>query len=285
MAKKKVTYAITRGMLGADVARLQHTLNTTQGESLTADGVYGLMTFNAIRRLQGKFGLTADGQCAGDTLKKARDLGYPAVEFDVGDGNDDFNWPKKPSSSKLKQPTAAITQSLFGTFDFQHSPIPANPQRIRILGGWVSSNIVTVTVPQLVGVPVPISDAHAVPSDGKIQCHKKAKDKILALFAAWDAAGLTPKILTWYGCFNARLKRGTVNPVPENLSNHSWGSAFDITAKQNWLGDLPAVMGQRGCVRELVSAAVDMGVYWGGHFGSPDAIKNRDGMHFEIAEA
>jgi peptidoglycan hydrolase-like protein with peptidoglycan-binding domain len=284
MAKKTITYDITRGMLGADVARLQQTLNATQGETLTADGVYGGQTFSAIKRLQEKSGLAADGQCKGQTLKKIRDLGYPAIEFQVGDGNDDLNWPKKPSSSKLKQPTAAITQGLFGSFEFEHTPVPDNPQKIKILHGWVSQNIITVTVPQLVGVPVPISDAHAVPSDGKVQCHKAAKQKILDLFSAWDSAGLTPKILTWYGCFNARLKRNTIDPVPENLSNHSWGSAFDINAKQNWLGQLPAVMGARGCVREFVSTAIDMGVYWGGHFGSPATIKSRDGMHFEIAK-
>src|SRR5262245_8522400 len=89
MAKKKVTYDIKRGMLGADVARLQKTLNATQGETLTADGVYGAMTVAAIKRLQVKEGLAQDGQCAGATLKKVRDLGYQAIEFDVGDGNDD----------------------------------------------------------------------------------------------------------------------------------------------------------------------------------------------------
>jgi peptidoglycan hydrolase-like protein with peptidoglycan-binding domain len=279
-----VTYDITRGMLGADVARLQKTLNDTQNETLTADGVYGVMTFDAIKRLQARFGLPVNGQCAGDTLKKVRDLGYPALEFNVDNDNKDKNWPKKPSSSKLRSPDSETSQEMFGTFSFQHTPTPDNPQKIRIQGNWVANNIVTVTVPQLIGVPVPINDAHAIPSDGKVQCHKKAKDKILALYAAWDQAGLTPKILTWYGCFNARLKRNTINPVPANLSNHSWGAAFDINAKQNWIGELPAVMGARGCVREFVSIAIDMGVYWGGHFGSAETINKRDGMHFEIAE-
>jgi hypothetical protein len=284
MAFKTVTYDITRGMLGADVARLQKTLNASEGESLVADGVYGVKTFEAIKRLQAKFNLPLNGQCAGNTLKKVRDIGYPAVEFKVGEGNDSPNWPKKPSSTKLKQPNFEITQAMFGKFTFKHTPTPDNPQKIKILGDWVSKNIVTITVPQLVGVPVPINDAHAIPCDGKIQCHKLAKPKILALYAAWEEAGLIPKILTWYGCFNARLKRGTIQPIPKNLSNHSWGSAFDITAKQNWLGDLPAIMGQRGCVREFVSIAIDMGVYWGGHFGAESSISSRDGMHFEIAE-
>lgn len=283
MAKTLVTYGLTRGLIGADVTRLQQFLVAELGEALVLDGVYGVRTFEAVNKFQARHGLAQDGQCKAETLRKARDRGYPAVEYLVGDGNDDMNWPKKPPPSLIKQPTAEITMGLFGQFSFQHTPTPGNPQKIHILGNWVSNNIRTVTIPQLVGVPIPVGAAHAVPSDGKIQCHKDASETLLKLFQAWEDAGLKPKILTWYGAFNARLKRGTINPIPENLSNHSWGSAFDINAKQNWIGDLPAIMGQRGCVREFVEIANALGVYWGGHFGSSTTIGKRDGMHFEIA--
>ena len=45
------------------------------------------------------------------------------------------------------------------------------------------------------------------------------------------------------------------------------------------LGAVPAVSGQRGSVRELVSAADSLGIFWGGHFNNP-----KDGMHFEITK-
>ena len=67
--------------------------------------------------------------------------------------------------------------------------------------------------------------------------------------------------------------------VPQ-LSNHSFGSAFDINATQNWLGDMPAICGQKGAVRELVEAANRCNFYWGGHYG-----ERKDGMHFEITRA
>ena len=39
----------------------------------------------------------------------------------------------------------------------------------------------------------------------------------------------------------------------------------------------PALLGEKGCVRELVPIAHDHGFYWGGHF------TRQDGMHFEVA--
>jgi hypothetical protein len=62
------------------------------------------------------------------------------------------------------------------------------------------------------------------------------------------------------------------------LSNHAFGSAFDINYDWNKLGAVPALAGQKGSVRELVSIAQENGFYWGGHF------ERLDGMHFEVAK-
>ena len=58
------------------------------------------------------------------------------------------------------------------------------------------------------------------------------------------------------------------------LSNHAFGTAFDINVQWNPLEALP---GRTGCVFELVPMAHRHGFYWGGHFS------RRDGMHFEVA--
>jgi hypothetical protein len=274
----KVTYDIVRGFIGADVARLQTLLNDNVDAGLVVDGVYGGGTFGAVKTFQQQHGLGVTGQCAGDTLKKARDLGFDAVEFDVVAGNSGAAFPRRPNPAVLPQPTAAITAGLFGTFAFAHAPMPKNPENIRILDDWQARNIVTITVPQLVGVPIQVDQGHAILSRGKVNCHKLAKDKILALFAAWADAGLANRILTWDGGFNARLKRGRKVAIPANLSNHSFGATFDINASLNPMGNTPVLMGGRGCVRELVGIANDLGFYWGGHFGQPP-----DGMHFEVS--
>jgi hypothetical protein len=93
-----------------------------------------------------------------------------------------------------------------------------------------------------------------------------------ALLEDWDRQGLLGLILTWDGDYYPRFIRGSRT----NLSNHSYGSAFDINREYNRLGATPALAGERGSVRELVQLANKHGFYWGGHYNH-----RKDGMHFE----
>jgi peptidoglycan hydrolase-like protein with peptidoglycan-binding domain len=271
----KITYDITRGFVGADVARLQKLLNDELAAGLVVDGDYGGKTFDAVKRFEAANGLPETGKCAGATLTKARDRGFAAVEFDVNASNSGTAFPPQPGG--LSSPSAGTTASMFGTFTFQAEPTPRDPEHIKILDDFVARNIVTITVPQLVGIPVDLRPANVVLSNGKVNCHRLAQGKILALFAAWESAGLINRILTWDGAFNARLKRGATRPTLANLSNHSFGSTFDINAGLNPQRRTPVLMGKRGCVRELVNIAARHDFFWGGFFGKVD------GMHFEVA--
>lgn len=62
------------------------------------------------------------------------------------------------------------------------------------------------------------------------------------------------------------------------LSNHAFGSAFDINAAWNKIGTPPALINQKGAVRDLVGIANENGFYSGWH------ITRRDGIHFEVAK-
>jgi len=65
----------------------------------------------------------------------------------------------------------------------------------------------------------------------------------------------------------------------KTLSNHAYGTAFDINAGWNPMGRTPPVVKKEGSVRRLVETANVYGFYWGGHY------PNRpDGMHFEAAK-
>jgi intein/homing endonuclease len=69
--------------------------------------------------------------------------------------------------------------------------------------------------------------------------------------------------------------------------SNSWGTAFDVNVPQNGLNKVPAMIGEIGCVRELVPIANECGFYWGGHFGKEvngKMVGRLDGMHFEIAK-
>jgi hypothetical protein len=107
-----------------------------------------------------------------------------------------------------------------------------------------------------------------------MRLNKRVAKQMLALWDAWDKAGLLPMILSYEGAYVPRLIRGSTT----SLSNHAYGSAFDINYHWNQLGATPAKAGAKGSVRELVPLAHKHGFYWGGNFA------RLDGMHFEVCK-
>src|SRR5262249_2094369 len=107
-----------------------------------------------------------------------------------------------------------------------------------------------------------------------MQFHRLAAGQLRRLWEAWGEAGLLDRVLSYGGSFVPRFVRGSKT----ELSNHSFGTAFDINVIWNQRGNMPAPVGQKGSVRELVPIANDLGFYWGGHWNNPD------GMHFEVAK-
>lgn len=177
------------------------------------------------------------------------------------------NWmPPAPDFPPLI--STADRQRVFGAFRFAPAPVPGNPEAIRILDNWAQENVVRVVIPQLVGV-------QGAPTDGAVWFHKKAIGQLLGLFEAWEKAGLIHLVETWAGSFVPRFIRGSRS----QLSNHAFGTAFDINAAWNGLGAQPAKVGMHGSVRELVPIASKYGFFWGGHYS-----RRRDGMHFEVAK-
>jgi hypothetical protein len=159
----------------------------------------------------------------------------------------------QPLSNKEKE-------KLFGGFKYN---ILENG-RIKILGDWQKRNITRVYLPQLKAVL-------GAPKDLKIYFHRLAASQLVSLFKELGDNGLIKYILTWDGSFVPRLMRGG-----KNLSNHAYGMAFDINARWNVLGRVPAEENKTGTVRPLIGLAEKYGFYWGGNFNRPD------GMHFEV---
>lgn len=251
--------------VGPDVRKWQIFL-TGLGYQMIVDGKFGPGTDRATKQFQQDHGLTADGEVGMFSYRKAIELGFNFSLTDPsGQEETSLSWPPKPNF-----PTLIGLQSrfaIFGRFDYQ--AIPNDPDgRIQILGNWEQENIVSVEIPSLRNVS-------GAPTNGRIRFHKKAVPQLQALFQAWDNEGLNPLIKTWGGSFYPRFVRGN----PTSLSNHSFGTAFDINVAWNGLNVIPPIVSKEGSVRKLVPLANQFGFYWGGHYNN-----RLDGMHFEVAK-
>jgi len=135
---------------------------------------------------------------------------------------------------------------------------------ITIDPNWIKENIATVELGVI----------------GKIRCHKKVKDRFVAMFKEiqekcpekLDEDLSDPDIdvtdtKTNGGCFAARHISFDVN---RSLSVHSFGGAIDLMPFTNQMGT------KGNMPQEIIDIADKHGFYWGGQF------KNRDDMHFQI---
>ena len=251
-------------MTGEDVERWQFFL-VGQGHQLEVNGNFGDATFKATRAFQAENHLGVDGAVGTNTLGRAMTLNFNPLEDPGAGPTSGAGFPSPPAFKPLV--STAERQQIFGKFEFVSAPVPSNPENIRITGTWERDNIVRVLVPQLIGV-------QGAGHEGAVRFHKSAVNQLLGLWKAWEDAHLLGRVLTWDGAFEPRFVRGSRSV----LSNHAFGTAFDINAALNPRGTRPPLVGQKGCVRELVGIANAHGFYWGGHFGSKP-----DGMHFEVA--
>ncbi|QHS59986.1 M15 family metallopeptidase [Chitinophaga agri] len=226
-----------------------------------ADGIFSQEVQLATMAFQRKHDLQPDGVVGNKTYGVAMQLGFDGI-VDDRDDKSGPDFPKPPAFKPLvsNDERAAV----FGRFSYESHPLPGNAENIRITDDWISRNIVMLSIPQLTNIK----------GSDRVQFHRKAGDQLVRLWQDWENAGLLPLILTWGGSFVPRFIRGS----RKTLSNHSFGSAFDINVAWNPLGAMPPLVGQKGSVRELVQIANGNGFYWGGHF------TRKDGMHFEIAQ-
>jgi peptidoglycan hydrolase-like protein with peptidoglycan-binding domain len=256
--------ALRVGMRGDRVLSWQSFLQGQGFDPGPIDAIFGRRTRKATIAFQQKFGLLEDGIAGRQTLLKAASLGLELIEEPADDitGSD---FPPRPGFRSLV--TTAQREALFGHFDYVPTPTRDDPQHVRILGTWQAENIVDVPIPQLrqtLGSKAPAT----------MQFHRLAAKQLQGVWKAWEAAKLIDRIISYDGAFNPRFARGS-NSI---LSNHAFGSAFDINAKYNACGARPALVGAKGSIRELVPIANKWGFFWGGHYQ-----RRLDGMHFEIA--
>jgi len=149
-------------------------------------------------------------------------------------------------------------ERLFGRFEYVAAPTAGNPEAIRVVGEW-KRNIVAVDIPQLVRL--------GLRKRPRVYAHRLVSEQLRGLWQAWEDEGVLGLVRSWNGSYAARFKRGSRSV----LSNHAFGTAFDINARWNRLGAVPALKGEVGSVRELVPVAASFHPHGttGGLFFSP----------------
>lgn len=261
---------LREGSRGTQVRAWQNFLIGQGLDPGAADGHFGPRTKSATIAFQQRQGLVSDGVAGNRTFGAAMLLGFQGVDEKEEDpANPDpwgINWPPPPDFSPIVGTSGR--QRVFGKFAFEADPTPENPERIKVTDDWADRNIGRIEVPQLAGVA-------GAPSSGRIWFYKAAQRQLADLWQAWEDEGLIDRVVNWAGSYVPRFIRGSRTV----LSNHAFGTAFDINTRENPLGAIPAAVGKQGSVRELVELANAHGFYWGGHFK-----RRPDGMHFEIAK-
>lgn len=255
---------LRKGMKTELVGDWQAFLRSLKLYQSTIDNDFGKKTHDATILFQNKYKLHSDGVVGPNTWSKAISLGFHLDIEDENTGTGSLNFPPKPDFPPLLSNTER--EKLFGTITFKPKPTPQNPEGITITNNFESINIVKVNLPQL-----------GIATNAKytsMRFHKDCAYQLQEFFKELEKKNLLHHIKSYAGAYYPRFIRGSRSV----LSNHSYGTAFDINVPWNGLGQTPALVGQPGSVRELVPIAHKWGFYWGGHFSRPD------GMHFEVAK-
>ncbi len=259
------------GSKGNLVEQWQYFLIGEEYYLVNATATFDESTHMATVQFQRMCGLSPDGVIGPATMKKAKDFGFLIEEFEdkdefkvkVTNDMNSYNWPAVPDFRTL---SSDKTEDLFGEIKFK----ALSNGNIKITNRWDKKHIKRIKVSQLNKLGQRWGH-----DDGYILFHKKGEDQMKALWDAWEKEGLLRYVTDWCCSYSPRFIRGSKT----RLSNHAFGTAFDINIRANGLGKVPPKVGDKGSLRLLVPLANKFGFFWGGHYR-----KRKDGMHFELAK-
>jgi hypothetical protein len=262
----------------SQLARVFNAFLAQRGFRANTDDLFGHESLAGTRDLQ----VWLIEQDPGNRKKRIQIDGVPGNQtfgYACGiDRNDSFSPQAIAAAAGVAYPAAdpllnhasnqEFQEELFGLIQYERAPTPSDAERINITNDFVQNNIVSTTIPQLIGIV-------GAPKSGRLKVHKKIEPQLRGLWAAWEAAGILGMITSFDGLWVPRLVRGSQT----RLSNHAWGTAFDINASANWLWHLPAFPGENGSLFRHVEIAQQYGFSWGGFYRG-----RLDGMHFEAVK-
>ena len=242
---------------------------------------FGPRTESATVAWQKSVGLGGDGVVGDGTTDASYAKGFkapwkPVFETYEYYGNDsegymDPSWPQPADldgdgRADLVYLGEAQRQKLWGLLAYK--VVDGKPD---LTNDWYNRCVRKVHVPQLVGM-----DCYGNPHDGSVLFHKLAAPQLLGAMQEIEEAGLLGDLRTFGGTYVLRFIRGST----KTLSNHAFAVALDFNMEQNGLGKQPALVGEKGTLRRIVSIFERFGFFWGGWYRS-----RKDGMHLECVKA
>ena len=250
------------------------------GDAIVSDGIFGPATDRQTKAWQINNNLAADGIVGPNTWAVAVKDSYPQAAVPDGTITVDTDTPPDPTGVGSSDPvvdksspswpprpdwatplvTDAQRNAVLGMLTYVAAPTDSNPEAVHITNNFVAENTGHANIPQLSAHPIAM--------------HKLAVPQFEAWFQAIEVKGLSDRVIGFAGCWVPRFVRGSRT----RLSNHAWGSAIDFAVPYNKRGHQPALLGQKGCVRELAEFCYDFGIFWGGAYQHCQL----DGMHWEI---
>jgi hypothetical protein len=165
--------------------------------------------------------------------------------------------------TKDKYPKLSKAKGKFGQFSYRE----AKGGRIEIDPQWITENIVTITLPG---------------TNRKVQVHKEARDNFIQAFnniknGTANINGKEVPLLSLIESIDGTFVPRHVNWNPKKgLSNHSWGIAIDINARNHFGYVDPQKNPNDPNLILWQKAFKPAGFSWGNSY--------RDSMHFEVLE-
>jgi putative peptidoglycan binding protein/D-alanyl-D-alanine carboxypeptidase-like protein len=240
---------LKKGVRGDDVAQWELFLHGA-GFTFTQprDNVFDAETEKLTKEFQRKNKLVPDGIVGNATFGAAMLQGFEGVPF-VDEPAAKF--PRKPDFEPIVG--NAARNALFGPMKFRPGPLNGDfgKETITVTNDFESTSILRTEIPELIGIK-------GASSTGRVRFHKTCVPQLKGLWTAWGKKVCWKHILTFDGAYAPRFTRCS----NKTLSNHAFGTAFDINADENPLGAQPALPGRKGCVFELVPTAHQFGFYW-----------------------
>jgi len=187
------------GSKNEDVIELQKKLKILGYYGSKLDGVFGLVTEQAVKLFQKKYDLKVDGIVGPKTMQMLLEKTQENVVLEA--------------PAKLKRPrNYPEVYKIFGD---------------PLQNAWSSTNL------DYCFIPDSFKCFPLVKGKRAFTTHKLMIPVFESVFKEINRQGLAPEIYSYDGCFNLRKIRGSI----KMLSLHSWGIAIDINYAGNELGN------------------------------------------------